>query len=137
MNKGRAMRRMVAADGLRLVDVLGRADVMQALDAQLQPVREVSPELMEARRLVEELRNDNAQLEKDGAALALAVRRQDDIISELRRHVSGARPGPQMNGVVCPVHEFVGGLFAFAFLMVLTALLFVGAWHLTAAVLGG
>src|ERR1022692_226892 len=40
---------------------------------------------MEAAALVDRLRNDNAQLEKDGATLALAVKRQEDIISALRR----------------------------------------------------
>src|SRR5438067_758544 len=37
---------------------------------------------MEAAALVEKLRQDNVQLEKDGAALALAVKRQEQIISE-------------------------------------------------------
>ena len=48
VSAARALRRMVVSDGLRIVDVMGRADVMAALDAQLQPVREDSQELKAA-----------------------------------------------------------------------------------------
>src|ERR1017187_9014414 len=41
-------------------------------------------EQMEAGALIEHLRQDKAQLEKDGAALALAVNQQADVISDLR-----------------------------------------------------
>ena len=88
---------------------------------------------MEAAALVEKLRNDNAQLEKDGAALALAVKRQDDIISGLRRQ---GTPGPVALAAGAPAREYVGGLFAFVFVMVAAALLFVCAWRLAAAVFG-
>lgn len=43
-----------------------------------------SGELTEARTLLEKLRQDNAQLEKDGAALAHAVKRQEQIIGEVQ-----------------------------------------------------
>lgn len=46
--KFRAVRRMVMAANLRIVDAMGRTDVMLALDAQLEPVREESPELKTA-----------------------------------------------------------------------------------------
>jgi hypothetical protein len=48
VSKFRALRRMAIAENLRIVDAMGRADVMQALDAQLQPVREESAELKAA-----------------------------------------------------------------------------------------
>jgi hypothetical protein len=48
IGKARALRRMVAGEGLRIIDVIGRADVRQALDAQLKPAREDTPELREA-----------------------------------------------------------------------------------------
>ena len=92
-------------------------------------------EQMEAAALVENLRQDNAQLEKDGAALALAVKRQEAVINELRQQGT-VRPVAQASGAVCPVNEYVGGLFAFAFVMVLAALLFAGAWHVAAVVIG-
>jgi hypothetical protein len=96
-------------------------------------------ELIEARTLVEKLRQDNAQLEKDGAALALAVKRQEDIISALRRKatVRPVAPVAQAAGAAGPAREYVGGLFAFGFVMGAVALLFVGAWRLAAAVFGG
>jgi hypothetical protein len=44
----RLLRRSLVVEDLRLVDVMGRTDVMRALDVQLQPVREKSPELKAA-----------------------------------------------------------------------------------------
>ena len=48
LSKFRLLRRMVIAENLRIVDAMGRADVMRALDAQLEPVREESPDLKAA-----------------------------------------------------------------------------------------
>jgi len=94
-----------------------------------------SAELIEARTLIEKLRQDNAQLEKDGAALALAVKRQEQLISELRQQTT-ARPGTQApDGAVGPGSECVVGFVAFAGVMGAAALLFVCAWHVAAAVL--
>jgi len=44
MGKGRALRRMVAACGLRMVDVMEMPDVREALDAQMQPLRQALPD---------------------------------------------------------------------------------------------
>jgi ferric-dicitrate binding protein FerR (iron transport regulator) len=76
VNKFRALRRMVAADNLRIVDVMGRADVMQALDAQLQPVREESPQLKEAFGQITQL--------------ADALAREREITTDLREELSAA-----------------------------------------------
>jgi hypothetical protein len=93
-----------------------------------------SGELTEARTLLEKLRQDNAQLEKDGAALAHAVKRQEQIIGELRQQGT-ARPGTQaVDAAAGPAHEYFGGLFAFAGVMGAAALLFVCSWHVVAAV---
>jgi hypothetical protein len=93
---------------------------------------------MEAAALVDKLRQDNAQLEQDAAALALAVKRQEQIISELRQQ-STVRPvvAQAAGAPVGPAHEYLGGLFAFAFVMGAAALLFVGVCRLAAAVFGG
>jgi hypothetical protein len=92
---------------------------------------------METAALVEKLRQDNAQLEKDGAALALAVKRQEQIISELRQHAT-ARPAAHAQGAAAgPASEYFGGFFAFLSVMGAAALLFVGAWLLAAALWGG
>ena len=60
---------MLANNGLRFVDVMERADVKQALDAQLQPVREDSPELKEAFGKGTELAGDLAREREISAAL--------------------------------------------------------------------
>lgn len=87
VNKFRALRRMVVADNLRIVDVMGRADVVQALDVQLQPVREESPQLKEAFGQITQL--------------ADALAREREITAELREELSAvpvagsrARPSP-------------------------------------------
>jgi hypothetical protein len=48
INAARVIRRMLAEHNLRFVDAMGRVDVIQALDAQFQPVREDSEELKTA-----------------------------------------------------------------------------------------
>ena len=99
-----------------------------------------SAALVEARTLVEKLRQDNAQLEKDGAALALAVKRQEAVINELRRQGTARKPvQPMAQTAAAQLPDaqevFVAGVFAFAVVMGLAALLFAGAWHLVAAVI--
>jgi hypothetical protein len=131
MNGARLFRRMAHGAGLRVVDLFYRADIMAALDGNLQPVREASPELAEARTLIEKLREDNAQLEKDGAALALALKRQEAA-------------GPSSSSAPCPARvsssparEYAGGFLAFNVVMAVAALLFAFASRIAAAVFGG
>src|SRR5260370_38938269 len=38
--KAQELRRMAVAEKVRIIDLMGRLDVMRALDAQLRPVRE-------------------------------------------------------------------------------------------------
>jgi hypothetical protein len=71
-NAAKLIRRMMASNGLRFVDAMERADVKQALDRHLQPVREDSAELKEAFAKVTELaeqltreREISAQLRED------------------------------------------------------------------------
>ena len=75
VNKFRALRRMAVRDNVRIVDLMGRADVMAALDTQLQPVREESPELREAFGKVTQL--------------ADALAREREITSQLRERLRG------------------------------------------------
>lgn len=84
MNAARALRRMVAREGLRFVDVMERADVKQALDAQLQPVREDSPELKEAFGKV--------------AQLAEALAREKEITARLRTQLAAGPLGGTISG---------------------------------------
>ena len=62
MNAALMMRRMIAERNMRLVDVFGRADVTQALDALLKPVREESEELKAA--FLEVLNSPNWRVHK-------------------------------------------------------------------------
>jgi hypothetical protein len=75
MNAGRLMRRSLVTHDLRLVDVMGRTDVMQALDAQLQPLREETPELKAAILEIAELTD--------------VVRQRDKIIDALQQDRTG------------------------------------------------
>src|ERR1700694_5974584 len=69
MSAARVMRRMVASEGLRFVNVMERADVKKALDAQLQPVREDSAELQEAFGKITELAEQLAREREISAQL--------------------------------------------------------------------
>jgi hypothetical protein len=80
LSKFRALRRMAMAENLRIIDAMGRADVMQALDAQLQPEREESPELKAAFLEV--------------AKVADLAQRRQEVIDELQEQLDtgiGAR----------------------------------------------
>jgi hypothetical protein len=86
MDAGRLMRRLLVATKLRLVDVIGRKDVMQALDAQLQPVREEGRELKAAFLRIENLEG--------------LTKVQEGIIRELQKKPGG---GPFNEGLVTAV----------------------------------
>jgi hypothetical protein len=73
VSKFRALRRMVVAENVRIIDLICRADVMAALDAQLQLTREESPELKEAFAKITEL--------------ADALAREREITAELRGQI--------------------------------------------------
>ena len=80
LSKFRVLRRMVIAENLRIVDAMGRADVMRALDAQLEPVREESPELKAAFTQV--------------AQLAELANERQELIAELQQElVAASCPG--------------------------------------------
>src|ERR1700676_5284850 len=104
VSAARMMRRMVASEGLRFVDVMERADVKKDLDAQLQPVREDSAELKEAFAKVTEL--------------AKALAQEREISTRLREQLaacsaSGANPSAPAAGV-SPGSLVNGWLEAFA-----------------------
>jgi hypothetical protein len=86
MAAARAMRHMATAAGLRIVDVLGRADVIAALDAQMKPVKEDSRELREAFSRV--------------AELAELVAAKDEVIAGLQSKLAAAGgPHPALASV--------------------------------------
>jgi hypothetical protein len=76
MTAMRMARRMVVSENLRFVDVMERADVKEALDIQLQPLREESPELKEAFARITEL--------------AEALKREKEITAELAEELASS-----------------------------------------------
>jgi hypothetical protein len=95
--KWRSLRRMVLGEGLRIVDVIFCADVLAALDDQLQPKREKAgsegPGAEDALQEIERLRD------------ALAGERE--ITAQLREQL--ARSAPARSGVM-PARAFDPGL---------------------------
>lgn len=79
MNAARALRRMLVEKKVRLVDAIGRPDVMRALDALLQPVREESEELKAAFLEI--------------AKYAELARQHAETVNELRRQMAAPAPG--------------------------------------------
>jgi hypothetical protein len=108
MGAARALRRMVVAENLRIVDVLGRADVIAALDAQLQPVREDPPELRAAFLEI--------------ARLADVAKEQAELIDQLRRRATaGGHPYPVR--MVVGAGMVNGYLFAAVLVIALTLMI--------------
>jgi hypothetical protein len=92
MNGGRMLRRMAHGAGLRVVDLFYRADVMAALDAALQPVRE-NPEKAAreaAQNEAAELRAKLAGTIAKATELADELRNEKELTARLRAQASGA-----------------------------------------------
>jgi hypothetical protein len=94
MGKGRALRRMVAAKGLRLADAVELPEIRAALDAQMQPVRQPLPDVA---ALQEELTARMADVRKLATDLAgceeLLLRREREC-EGLRRRLNSAGAAP-------------------------------------------
>ena len=84
---------------------------------------------MEAAALIETLRHDNAQLEKDGAALALAVKRQESVISELRQQAPRAGSPARPPRASSPDIGLVNGGLVAVMVMIVAALLVLATLH--------
>ncbi len=117
MNAARALRRMVEAAGARFVDVMERADVKQALDDQMQPVRQASPELQQARQEAAALRQELTERTRDVRELAELLRQE-----RARAGKQATKPAPALAPGFGPMN---GGLIVAVVLMV--ALLLVGS----------
>jgi hypothetical protein len=116
LSKFRLLRRMVIAENLRIVDAMGRADVMQALDAQLEPVREESPELKAAFLQVAqlaELANERqeliAELEQE-----LVAASGTGISSHLARRAQPVSSGELVNGGLVAALAIIAALLMLA-----------------------
>ncbi len=83
--KGRALRRMAADMGLRVVDVMELPDVKQAIDDQMRPKRQENPALRRALEQVLSLQNELTERTRNARQLA-----DDEMIA----FVEGVRCGP-------------------------------------------
>jgi hypothetical protein len=119
ISAARAMRRMAASHGWRVVDVLERDDVKKALDVQLQPVREDSAELKQAFIKI--------------THLATVAKRQEEVIAELRREIAGggvARPGANVTQPQNAVETgLVNGWLVAVMALAVAALLVAASMH--------
>ena len=90
INAVRILRRMVAGNGLRVVDVLERPDVKRALDDQMQPVRTESGELQAALEQAASLREELTQRTRDVRKLAVLLKQQKQTTECVRKELGAA-----------------------------------------------
>lgn len=92
VSKFRALRRMAVGENVRIIDLMGRADVLAALDAQLKPVREESPELKDAFGKITQLADDLAREKEISEELREQV---DDLLATVNEVASTPVIPPQ------------------------------------------
>jgi len=99
INGARMLRRMAHSEGLRIVDLFYRADVMAALDAALQPVRENPDQaaLDAAETEAAELRAKLAAVLPKVTELSEELIREKELTARLRAQASGAAKQGQPN----------------------------------------
>lgn len=76
--KARALRRMAADAGMRLVDVMELPEVKQAIDDQLHPSRQESAELRDALEQAAALREELTERTRDARRLAEMLREREE-----------------------------------------------------------
>lgn len=100
MAKARALRRMVAGKGVRLVDAFELPEIRQALDDQMQPARQP---LADVAVLKEQLLNLEDQLSdalNNNHILTDALTREQELTAQLQGRQSGSFTGPILSGVL-------------------------------------
>jgi hypothetical protein len=83
MGKGRIVRRMFAAKGLRIIDALELPEIRKAIDYQLHPVRAANADAV-AQAEVEELRGKLAMVVPKVRELSEALTREKELTATLR-----------------------------------------------------
>jgi len=97
MGKGRMMRRMAAAKGLRIIDALELPEIRKAIDEQLQPVRAANTDAA-AQAEVEELRGKLAVVVPKLREMTEALTREKELTAKLRGQSLPAQHGAASNG---------------------------------------
>ncbi len=95
IGKGRMMRRMAVAKGLRLVDVFELPEIRKAIDDQIQPVRAANTDSA-AKAEAEELRGKLAVVVPKLREMTEALTREKELTAQLRRR----SPAQQQHGAV-------------------------------------
>lgn len=91
LSKGRALRRMAADAGMRVVDVMELPAVKQAIDAQMRPNRKESPALQQALEQAAQLQEELTERTRNARQLAELLRRQKEETEALGRELALAR----------------------------------------------
>ena len=117
LGKFRALRRMAADSGLRIVDALELPDVKQAIDDQMQPRRQESPALQSALEQATALREELTARMRD-------VRKMAELLAEARNAPAGrVTPSRQCSEAA---HSFGAQSWVFEVGAVLLGLLMLG-----------
>jgi Mg2+ and Co2+ transporter CorA len=101
MGKGRVMRRMAAERNLRIVDALELPEIRQALDDQMQPVRQAVPDVAAMQAELEDLRGK----------LAFVVPKLREVTDALAKDRTDAVEGMAMGGGIFLGSALVAGTF--------------------------
>jgi hypothetical protein len=107
--KGRALRRMAADAGMRVVDAMELPEVKRAIDDQMRPARTESPALRDALEKAAALREELTERTRDARKLAESLRRQKERTEELSRELAISRSNvAPMRGTCVPAAPSVG-----------------------------
>jgi hypothetical protein len=132
MGKGRIVRRMFAAKGLRIIDALELPEIRKAIDDQLQPVRAANSDTA-AQAEVEELRGKLAVVVPKVRELTEALTREKELTAQLRGQSHPAQHGAVGNGagstVTSPSLGAQSWLFEIAVVVTALVLMVVAAFR--------
>ena len=88
VNKFRALRRMAANAGLRIVDVLEMPEVKTAIDQQMRPVRQKNGDLQQALEQAAALREELTERTRNVRELAELLTKREEIAEGLREELT-------------------------------------------------
>jgi hypothetical protein len=124
MGKGRIMRRIFAAKGLRIIDALELPEIRKAINEQLQPVRAANTDAA-AQAEIEELRGKLAVVVPKVRELADALTREKELTAKLR----GQSQPAQSSGVTSPCLGAQSWLFEIAVVVAAVVLMVMAAFR--------
>ncbi len=132
--KGRALRRMAAEAGMRVVDAMELPDVKQAIDDQMRPARTESPALRDALEQAAALGEELTERTRDVRKFADLLRQQEEKTEKVNRELDAAREKANWDGSMFVPSSPALGVLSWVFELV-PVLLSIGL--MLAATLGG